>query len=388
MNIDKNEAVRKTVENPHGLNSVALAVLEHCNGDARTKKGDCPICHKRALTVDNGDKWPFIVYCHYCNDGKKAHAYLASQGFCPTSVRLAPERTSLIAEQARTEEERRRYALSIWNALRRTYGRHYAFLLSEYLNRRGIKEVPSTSLITLPPEFLQFDERAYKFSHDPGWVLAIRDYTGKFQGICVVWLSPDLKSKRENEPKKQTYGLLKHNFIQCTELDFNEPPPKLCVAEGPETALAMAQLTGLPAVAVGGQTNFENVILPPCPEYILAPDHSDGGVSRKWVGKLATKLIGNITVRIALPDKPEGGTSGYDWNDALMDASDDEDKQAELGRAILEAPLFETVKTDEEHREIKLNALAALKQDDALSYEQDRASAANELKIRVKVLDA
>ena len=154
MNIDKNEAVRKTIENPHGLNSVALAVLEHLNGDARTKKGDCPICHKRALAVDNGDKWPFIVYCHYCNDGKKAHAYLASQGFCPTSVRLAPERTSLIAEQARTEEERRRYALSIWNALRRTYGRHYAFLLSEYLNRRGIKEVRSTSLITLPPEFL------------------------------------------------------------------------------------------------------------------------------------------------------------------------------------------------------------------------------------------
>ena len=43
--------------------------------------------------------------------------------------------------------------------------------------------------------------------------------------------------------------------------------------------------------------------------------------------------------------------------------------------------------TDFEKREARINALAALKLDDHLDYEQDRQKAANTLKIRVSVLD-
>jgi hypothetical protein len=54
-------------------------------------------------------------------------------------------------------------------------------------------------------------------------------------------------------------------------------------------------------------------------------------------------------------------------------------KLAKLSRAIFEAPIFEEVMTDAERREVRLNALAELKNDDEFAFEQQRQAAMRDL---------
>ena len=88
-----------------------------------------------------------------------------------------------------------------------------------------------------------------------------------------------------------------------------------------------------------------------------------------------------------MPTPPKGSKSGFDWNDALIAAAGDKKKLDKLARAIVDAPDFQSVMTDEEKREIRLNALAEVKFDNHLDYEPLRADAARDLKMRLQILD-
>ena len=372
-----------------GFNPAALAVIDFLGGDRGSGMCLCP-CHddgeKPSLQIKNGDRAPVVLHCF--GIGTKEHdrevvAYLTANRKWPTSSALSRDQSSSQAETARSPKDRRRYALKIWKELRRLQRhRDLRHLLDDYLQRRGIKNVPETALVVLPMEYPEAELAA----HDPGMVLPVRNKEGAFQGIQVVWLNADMTAKRDAKPQRQSYGLLKGNFIQLTKIDWDSPPLKLIIAEGPETALAMMQLTGLPGIATGGKGFLKQVEPPRCSEYIVGVDNDQDGGSRKAAGELAQRLVGSV-VRIAMPDKPEGGNNGYDWNDALIDAGADESKLANLARSITEAPSFEAVMTEVEKREERINALAALKAEDHLAYEQERQKAANSLKIRVSVLD-
>jgi phage/plasmid primase-like uncharacterized protein len=377
------------VDAPKGSNPAVLEVIDFLGGDRSTGMCFCP-CHddgaNPSLQVRNGDRVPVVLHCF--GVGTKEHdleviAYLKANKKWPTSSALSRDQSSSQAEKARSLKDRRRYALKIWKELRRLQRhRDLRHLLGDYLQRRGIEKVPETALAVVPMEYPEAEVAA----HDPGMVLPVRDKEGKFQGMHVIWLNADMTAKREDEPQRQSFGLIKGNFIQLTKIDWDNPPPKLIIAEGPETALAMAQLTGLPAIATGGKGFVADVEPPRCSEYIIGVDNDEDGGSRKAAGELAQRLVGCV-VRITMPDKPEGGKNGYDWNDALIDAGADEGKLAKLARSITEAPSFEAVMTEVEKREERINALAALKAEDHLAYEQERQKAANSLKIRVSVLD-
>ena len=69
-------------------------------------------------------------------------------------------------------------------------------------------------------------------AHDPGMVLPVRNKEGNFQGIQVVWLNADMTAKRKDEPQRQSFGLIKGNFLQLTEIDWDHSPSKLIIAEG------------------------------------------------------------------------------------------------------------------------------------------------------------
>jgi Toprim domain len=231
------------------------------------------------------------------------------------------------------------------------------------------------------------DEPGAVHSTAPAMCLPVRDCNGKFQGMQATWLNPDMTAKAEQDPVRKTYGLLKGNFVCLCSLGVYEGPiPKLIIGEGSETVLSPMQLTELPGIASSGKGFFKDINPPAATEYILLVDNDESGGSRKDAGILAQRLVGSV-VRIAMPEKPEGGKDGYDWNDALVDAGIDETKLAELKRQLLEAPRFETVMTEEEKREVRLNALAALRLDDPLAYEAGRNQAADDLHFRVSVLD-
>ena len=180
----------------------------------------------------------------------------------------------------------------LWNGLKGS-GVRLAPLLEHYLNARAIKAVPETARITLPLAYLSHEQEEGTASHDPGLVLPIRNKQGVLQALHVVWLNADLTGKRDAEPQRQSYGLVKGNFIELCKIPYDKPLPKLLIAEGAETALAMMQLTGLPAIATAGRGFMADLDPPIANEYIIAPDCDDDGGSRRDAGLLAQRLVGS-----------------------------------------------------------------------------------------------
>jgi hypothetical protein len=128
-----------------------------------------------------------------------------------------------------------------------------------------------------------------------------------------------MSDKREQEPPRQTYGLLSGNFVAPFELDYETELEHLLIGEGVETVLTGTQLTKHPGIASSGWWNMVNP--PPAKNYTILADNGRAG--QDGAQKLAAhlkELFHNATVRIATPIKPEGGKNGYDWNDALQDA--------------------------------------------------------------------
>jgi hypothetical protein len=395
--LDKLGGKHDTADNPNNpkcFNAAVLAVIDFLGGDRRTGECLCPIHndHNPSLSVGNGDEVPVVLHCFACKRDREIVEYLRREGAWPSSAHFKGPDAAAAADETRSAEERLRYAVDIYEALFQSYGRDMAPLLKDYFQRRGLTRVPPEALVAMPPEWVRATGSSTDktlSSPNVGMVLALRDKRGELQGVQATWLNHTLTGKREEQPQRQTYGLLKGNFLELEFLDYEHRLDRLIIGEGVETAEAAAQLTDLlgprlPAIATAG--GMAKVNPPEAQEYIICVDVDDDGGSRKNAGLLAQRLVGHV-VRIATPIRPKGGKHGFDWNDALIDAKGDPAKLKKLASAIIEAPKFEDVATDQEKREMRLNALAHLKLDDPLAYEAERAPAHRELKIRLSVLD-
>jgi hypothetical protein len=386
----------KTRENPKGFNPAVLTVIDALGGDRRTGMCPCPIHgdgQRPNLSVSNGDRHPVVVHCFSCGRDDEIVDYLKLNNYWPNSARFTSANASAAADESRDPEERRSYAQKVYNALAEGYGFQMQGLLSNYLKPRGLSRVPPEAMITMPiswagdrPDNLQAD--------NAGMVLALSDKRGKFQGIHVTWLNPDLNGKRAEElgPQRQTYGLLKTHFVELENVDYDTQLERLFIAEGVETVEAGTQLAALVldqrpiGIASGGKDNMAVLAPPNAAEYTVLVDVDQNGESRKKAGMLAQRLVG-AKVRIAVPPTPEDAPSGFDWNDALLAAGDDGEKLRELARVIVEAPMFESVMTAEEKREMRVNALAEVYADDNLAYDLERVKAAKDLGLRLPTLD-
>jgi hypothetical protein len=190
------------------LNAAALKVVEALGGDPHSGKCFCPVHddgQNPSLQVSNGTKHPVVIHCFGGgrDHDKEVVDKLRQMGVWPTSSRLEGDAATPAADQARSEKERRNYALGIWNDLTRCRGDYYASVLEFYLKARGITEVPSAAMFTMPLSWLEGEnKRYYAHAHAPGMVLPIRDNTGKFQGIHTTWLDPYCNTKREKQPQR------------------------------------------------------------------------------------------------------------------------------------------------------------------------------------------
>jgi hypothetical protein len=270
---------------------------------------------------------------------------LRANGLWPTSSVIEREQLLEQAKQDRSPEARHRFACDVWDGLEER-GRSFAPALAVYLNARGINEVPTTARATMPPEYLTCDEddEPVMASHDPGMVLPVRNKEGEFQGIQVTWLDGTMTAKRPSEagPPRQCYGLVKGNFVQLDDIDWHSPPSTLLIGEGAETTLAAMQITGLHGIASAGASMMQHLDPPRCDRFIILADNGDAG--QQAAAGLANRLLNlfpDCNVQIATPGRPEGGKTGYDWNDALIDAGIDHQQIDKLRCAILEAPPVE-----------------------------------------------
>jgi hypothetical protein len=387
---------------PSGFNAATLRVIEFLGGDTRTGKCFCP-CHpdgsKPSLSVSNGNKRPTVIHCF--GKESKAHdnevvAYLKKKKIWPSSSKLAGASASVAAEGKRTPEERRNDAVNIWDRLaeqddkcRDNEGRRISeLLLRDYFHNRKLK-VPNVALVSMPWPLAQLDRDQAIGSNYPAMVLPVVDRHGELQGIHATWLSPDLQTKLvpddPNEPVRQTFGLLKGNFITLQELDYTKPIAKLLIGEGPETVLSAMKLTGLPGIATGGKGFFKHLKPPPADEYIALVDNHADGAARKDAGVLAQRLSERgVTVRLAMPEKPAGGQDGFDWNDADMGA-DAPGMEALLRDQILQAPVFsiETMTKDEKYKK-GIRELGKLK---SRERDEKRKAIKDEFGVRTKTID-
>lgn len=340
----------KTTENPKGFNPAVLAILRDCEGDVRTGKGTCPICSGRSLSLDNGKKHLVAIKCWKCgNEGaSEIIDHYRDKGLWPTSSKLTDEFTSFKAEEARSPEERRKYAASVWQKLKNSRGLEFAkFCLKDYLLGRGIKKVPYNAMIALP-DVIMFGSSngGLNFPHIT-MVLPIRDTNRRLWGILLTRLSDDGRTKADipKEEQRRSHGVVKGNFIPLSEGVWEEPHT-LLIGEGVETVLSAMQLTGKPGIASAGASFFRYIQPPRCQRYIILADN--GLVGQNAAFELAERLAEEYPDCEVLVATPGNSTaSGYDWNDALVDAGEDQNKLADLRDEILKAPLYDQARWDE-----------------------------------------
>jgi Toprim domain len=203
-----------------------------------------------------------------------------------------------------------------WNRLCDATHHFVEPVVGTYLRARGIDKIPDDAQVIMPPSW--FERKPPLTACSMGAVFAFRNDMGKFQGMHVIWLNGDANGKREQEPQRQSYGLVKGNFIPLCEIDYEKPLKALVIGEGVETTLAAMQLTGLPGIALGGKGGFKHVVPPRADLYILLADHGAEDAPQALADWLLSEDDG-CEVRIALPPKPKGANKGYDWNDALLE---------------------------------------------------------------------
>ncbi len=294
-----------------GKVKAAVELVAALGGDPRTGMCICPAHpdHTPSLHVDlyktARDGKPLLHCFARCEQSAVIDALLARGLWLVGSVVARPTMTP-----HRSDEERRQYALRNTLANR---GRKLAQFLNDYFKRRGIERVPLTAMLFVP---WHTDPHlgGRLIPDDPAMVFEVTNGTEPI-GAHVTWLSPDLRTKRDEEPQRQFFGPISGGYIKLYAGDL-EPTSKLVIAEGVESAMAAAQIAhGLPAIAALSANNLPKISPPAAAEYIIAGDNDANGAGQRAARALAHKLVraGHL-VRVAIPSRPN-----TDWNTLLMD---------------------------------------------------------------------
>ena len=365
-----------------------LWLIDKLGGDLRSGMCLCPAHDDTnpSLSIGPGTKQPVLLKCFAGCTFEQITAKLRERRLWPV-----PHGESAAPAQRpqHSDEERKRYALTINNDTAKNHGYENAHLLQDYFAARGIDKVPETAMLALP--FAYAEEQLLLPSWGAAMVFRVVDKRNKEIGNHTTWLNEDLTDKREEEPKRQFHGPIKGGHVKLFEgrIADLDPQQPIVVAEGIETAAAMGQLTGYPAISLLSAGNMrDHVELPARPGgYIVGADnHANGSGLKAAAGFARRHATAECPVRIAMPDKPEGADDGFDWNDALRQA--DADPTA-LKRAIRKAPMFDPDQYNRQEprsdeQEALLEELAQLA---PFEYARRRGAAAQQLGIGVKFLD-
>ena len=285
-----------------------LYLIRALGGDERSGKCECPAHddNKPSLSITAGHKQPVVLHCHARCSFEAVTSKLREMGLWPVPGTDLPAPS--MRQRRYSDEERRRYALRILDDTRRNRGQELAYLLENYFARRGINAVPPTALLALC--HLMDIAEGY-LPNRPAMIFPVINQQRPV-GIHVTWMNSDCTDKCDVEPQRQTYGPVKGGHIELYEGD-HAPAQRLLIAEGIETALAAAQLTGLPALSALNAKNMPLISPPAASEYIIAGDNDANGSGQRAARALAAKLVrGGAVVRIAIP--PQRDT---DWNDVV-----------------------------------------------------------------------
>lgn len=208
-----------------------------------------------------------------------------------------------------------------------------------YLAGRGISATPPGTMAYLPP--LQ-GQPGLLHPHRAALVVWGRDDAGQVMGGQRVLIMPD-GSKAPEDARKPSFASIAGHPARFTAQPGKETGP-LCVAEGPESALAVWQATGFEVWAVFGVSGFATAPLPMGRRVILCPDQDPAigtypagsqdaqdkeTAARTFAAAVAHHTGRGADIRVAYAPEPAG--SKRDLNDTLQRAGADAVAQAIAG---------------------------------------------------------
>src|SRR5262249_37238789 len=310
-------------------NTTASDYIAALRGNPYTGMCRCPAHDDKnpSLHISDGRKG-VVFHCFASCSQERVIEALRARGLWSSKRLQPPPRPKQVHNSKLDEYRKWRRAWEILRAATRAD----AGTPKAYLNGRGIDSdiIPEAAMVL--PAGLSRKLHGGTFPHNgyPAMVLPVTD--GKrLLGAHVTWLNKDGTTKLAADSEKRTYGLIRGGYIQLCELDPDNLPEKLIVAEGIETTLSASQIAKLPAVAAMSAGNMKVVNLPNCKEIIICGDNDATGQEAADI--LAQRLAAQgRTVRIALPDKID-----TDWNDVLKQALSNRTDLDVLERSIVQA---------------------------------------------------
>lgn len=216
------------------------------------------------------------------------------------------------AEQATQWARNRAYLVRLWNSARPVTRPCPAGL---YLEGRGL-EVPDTDALRFVPSLDYWDDSG-RVGAFPAMLGAVTSPGGELVALHRTYLTRSGQKAPVPTVKKLTRAA---GPTAGASIKVGQPAPRpdgclaIGVAEGIETALAAARLSGVtvwPCVSAHGLTSFE------VPDqvrnlYVFA-DHDASGVGQRAGQALAARAAAaGLVARVVLPDGPG------DWNDELL----------------------------------------------------------------------
>jgi hypothetical protein len=292
---------------------VSAADIARALGDARREgsrwRCRCPLHGRRSLSLSDGDRGLVLATCWGGCDRDDVLAELRRLGLIEGGRASHPPRLIKplrIADAGRATDRTAR-ALAIWREGQRPEGSP----VQQYLAGRGIV------LGDLCPEArasLRFHPRC---PHPSGVALSamvglVEHVEHDPTAVHITFLRPDGAGKASLDAAKVMYGPVGGGSVR---LGIPRAGERLVVAEGIETAAAVATTCAMPAWAALSAGGIKNLVLPrEATHVIIAADHDGSGTGQRAARDAAHRWLGeDRRVLIAMSPVP-----GEDMADVLL----------------------------------------------------------------------
>lgn len=272
-----------------------------------------------SLSISQGKKHPIVFHCHTGCSQDEIISALRERGLWGPARELtgqSPRQDSPSAIRQRQEEGRkkrklREAAIMIWHQAK--LPRHT--IVETYLASRGLSG-PLPRDIRFHANLLHTPTGRFF----PGMVALVRDSTGKGTGIQRTFLRPDGLGKAQIDHPRMMLGDCRTGAVRLGDKASHTKDPghtSIAVGEGIETCLAGEVLFRVPAWAALSAKNLKAIELPPRVRTVLVLGDGDRD------GIDAAK---HVTQRFRIEGRsvnPEYAPNGKDFNDVLMDKTND-----------------------------------------------------------------
>ncbi len=284
--------------------------LAHCPvpGHGRNRGDRNP-----SLSISKGDHQSLILFCHAgCSQIDVLRAIAKLENAPPgRTMPDNPRKTSQGSSSAcKTVDWRAAWdeAVPIANTPAQTY-------LSE------ARRVVTPNEIQWPPaDAVRYHPNApFNEAGDwrvPGLLAAVRDASGTITGVQVTGLRSDGSAKILARKKRHNFGHFKGGAVRLGPVKSGRRSAALAVAEGLETALGFARLSGYSCWASLGVHLASFAPPMAIDELVIAADHDTPGL--KSARRLAERCGAIALVEIRHPER-----EGADWADVCAAQRDD-----------------------------------------------------------------